>query len=111
MQYSQITWTGNSCDLKNCTDGGQAETIDCGNIESGAVYDFCETVTINDDSVFAALSTGQFEDCAPIEASEEHEQGKGKKGSKKSDLSWRGKQSKVHNFSKSSKSGKRAKSR
>ena len=112
VRYSHTTCPrrkiGNSCEIKNCTDGGQAETINCENIESGAVYDFCEPVTINDNSVFTALTPGQFEECVPIEASEEHGQGKGIKGSKKSEPTGHGKLSK---FSKSSKSGKRAKSR
>jgi hypothetical protein len=109
VRYSHTTCPrrkiGNFCELKNCTDGGQAEIINCENIERGAVYDFCETVTINDNSVFTALTPGLFEECVPIESSEEHEQGKGIKGSKKSDPG------KLSKFSKSSKSAKRAKSR
>ncbi len=78
--------------------------MNCENIESGAVYDFCETVNIPEDSVFTALSTGQFEECVSLDALtvSSEEEGKGK-GMKKSGRSRRG--------SKFSKSEKKAKSR
>jgi hypothetical protein len=80
--------------------------MNCENIESGAVYDFCETVNIPEDSVFTALSTSQFEECVQLDALtvSSEEEGKGK-GMKKSG------RSRIEGGSKFSKSEKKAKSR
>ena len=59
--------TCNSCELVSCPNGGVAENIDCENIETGATFDFCEVVEI-DDGVFQALATNAFEECLPIDA-------------------------------------------
>ena len=50
-----------------CPDGGQAEVINCENIERGAQFDFCGDVSIDESSVFTALSTNQFEECLPLD--------------------------------------------
>lgn len=57
----------NSCELKDCGDGTFAENMDCENIEYGATFDFCESVTIEDDSVFTAFSSEGYDECLPLD--------------------------------------------
>lgn len=68
-----------------------AESIECENIEHDAIFNFCEDLSITEDSVFTALSSNQFEECLPLDilGSPSRPEGSGKgskngKGSKKS---------------------------
>lgn len=84
--------------------------MDCANIEDGAVYDFCNEVIIEDDSVFTALSTNGFEECLPREVMETGKSSKSSKSSKKSGEKGSKKSSDIYE-AKYSKSAKKAKSR
>lgn len=55
--------TCNSCQLQTCPDGSQAPVLDCENIESGAVFDLCDTALDVAGGVFQYLSTDEFNDC------------------------------------------------
>jgi hypothetical protein len=104
----------NSCELMDCGNGGQAEMIDCENIERGATFNFCEDVTIDDDSVFISLTTsGEFEECLPLDVLGSK---KSKKGSKKGGKKGKGKGGTYQDYvlfggGEPSKSAKKAKSR
>lgn len=86
--------------------------MDCENIESGAIFNFCEEVAISADSVFNALSTSEFEECLALE---HLSLGKGvtskstKKASTKAGSSTKGKSGK--GVDTESKSAKKAKAR
>jgi hypothetical protein len=53
----------NSCQLQTCPDGSQAPVVDCENIETGAIFDLCDTALDVAGGVFEYLSTDEFNDC------------------------------------------------
>lgn len=53
----------NSCQLQTCPDGSQAPALDCENVETGAVFDLCDTALDIAGGVFEYLSTDEFNDC------------------------------------------------
>lgn len=55
----------NSCEFQTCSDGRVEEKMDCSNIEEGAIFDFCEDVTIT-SGVFQAFSSTEFKECLPL---------------------------------------------
>jgi hypothetical protein len=57
----------NSCVLEQCPDSTNIrEIIDCTNIEDNAMFNFCETVVV-DDGVFEAFNSGEFSECLPLD--------------------------------------------
>jgi len=55
----------NSCEFQRCPDGRVEEMIDCSNVESGAIFDFCGNVTVT-SGVFQTFSDNQFDECLPL---------------------------------------------
>jgi hypothetical protein len=53
----------NSCQLQTCPDGSQAAVLDCENIETGAVFDLCDTALDITGGVFGHLSANEFSYC------------------------------------------------
>jgi hypothetical protein len=97
----------NSCEFQTCEDGRVEEIMDCSNIEQGAVFDFCQDVTI-EEGIFKAFSTNEFKECTPLSLLEPITSSLSTKKSSKSS-----KKSAVHKFDSStySRSAKKMKSR
>ena len=95
----------NSCNIIECGDGRLAEDIDCENIEVGASVNQCDEEII-DEGVFQVFSANEFRTCVDpdILGSKSGKKGKKSGGVKPSNALY-------IDYSESSKSGKKAKSR
>ena len=60
----------NFCEVIECGNTGSgifAPVMDCTNIQENAIFDFCENISIEDDSLFQAFRPDQFQRCLPMQ--------------------------------------------